>query len=62
MHSSGSTEGNALLINIDNKVGAIGFTGVIEPRWLLDAIMPNAIVKVDSVTGDLVRDTETGDI
>ena len=56
----GSTEGNALLINLDNKVGAIGFTGVVEPQWLVDFILPNAIVKVDSVTGELVRDKETG--
>ena len=58
----GSTEGNALLINLDNKVGAIGFTGVVEPQWLIDMILPNAIVKVDSVTGELVRDKETGNI
>jgi len=56
----GSTEGNAIMINFDNTVGAIGFTSVIVPQWIIELILPNAIVKVDNVTGELIRDPITG--
>ena len=56
----GSTEGNCMFMNIDNTVGAIGFTGVIEPQALTDIILPNALVKVDDETGEIIRDSETG--
>jgi len=49
-----------MFINTANKVGAIGFIGVIEPKWLCDFVLPNAIVRVDEETGDIVRHPDTG--
>ncbi|CAL8096219.1 unnamed protein product [Orchesella dallaii] len=50
----GSTEGNTNLVNIDGKVGAVGFL----PVWGL-RILPMVLVKVDE-TGEIVRDEKTG--
>ncbi|PSN39833.1 Long-chain fatty acid transport protein 4 [Blattella germanica] len=47
----GATEGNANIVNIDNKVGAIGFLSRILP-----AVYPISIIKVDPETGDPVRE------
>ncbi|XP_026325418.1 long-chain fatty acid transport protein 4-like isoform X2 [Hyposmocoma kahamanoa] len=46
----GATEGNANIVNVDNKTGSIGFISRIIP-----AIYPIAIIKVDPVTGEPVR-------
>ncbi|XP_021197440.3 long-chain fatty acid transport protein 4 isoform X1 [Helicoverpa armigera] len=46
----GATEGNANIVNIDNKTGAIGFVSRIIP-----AVYPIAILKVDPETGEPVR-------
>lgn len=46
----GSTEGNVGFMNIDNTPGAIGFVSVIVP-----ALFPTKFIKVDPVTGDLLR-------
>ena len=46
----GSTEGNIGILNIDNTPGACGFVSVIAP-----ALMTTKFIKVDTVTGDLLR-------
>jgi len=46
----GATEGNAGIVNIDNKVGAIGFTTRIVP-----SLYPVALIKVDETTGEPIR-------
>ena len=46
----GSTEGNANVLNIDNKNAAVGFNSVLAP-WLF----PLKIFKVNEVTGELLR-------
>ncbi|CAH2066407.1 unnamed protein product, partial [Iphiclides podalirius] len=48
----GATEGNANIVNIDNKTGAIGFISRIIP-----AVYPIAIIKVDENTGEPIRDS-----
>ncbi|CAH0726565.1 unnamed protein product, partial [Brenthis ino] len=48
----GATEGNANIVNIDNKPGAIGFISRIIP-----AVYPIAIIKVDEDTGEPIRDS-----
>ncbi|XP_059094771.1 long-chain fatty acid transport protein 4-like isoform X2 [Tigriopus californicus] len=47
----GSTEGNSQIINIENKVGAVGFVSLLFPN-----ILPLGLVKVDEETGAEVRD------
>ncbi|GBP23086.1 Long-chain fatty acid transport protein 4 [Eumeta japonica] len=46
----GATEGNANIVNIDSKPGAIGFVSRIIP-----AVYPIAIIKVDQDTGEPIR-------
>ena len=46
----GSTEGNVAFFNVDNTPGACGFVSVILP-----GLFPSKFVKVDLVTGDLLR-------
>eukprot|EP00795_Rhopilema_esculentum_P010551 gene10551-19283_t len=46
----GSTEGNANVLNIDNKKAAVGFNSVLAP-WFF----PLKLFKVDEVTGELLR-------
>ena len=48
------------MTNIENKVGAVGFTGVIEPGWLQDIVLPLYIIKVDRETNEVIRDPITG--
>ncbi|CAH4031587.1 unnamed protein product [Pieris brassicae] len=48
----GATEGNANILNIDNKPGAIGFVSRIIP-----AVYPIAIIKVDE-DGEPIRDSK----
>ncbi|XP_045126369.1 long-chain fatty acid transport protein 4-like isoform X2 [Portunus trituberculatus] len=48
----GSTEGNANIINIDGKVGAVGFVSVLFPT-----VYPVALLKVDEETREIVRDS-----
>ncbi|KAJ7372273.1 hypothetical protein OS493_019717 [Desmophyllum pertusum] len=47
----GSTEGNVGFFNVDNTPGACGFVSIIVPK-----LLPYSFVKVDPVTGDLLRD------
>lgn len=47
----GSTEGNVSFFNTDNTHGACGFVSCIAP-----GLFPSKFVKVDPVTGDLLRD------
>ncbi|XP_047131107.1 long-chain fatty acid transport protein 1 isoform X1 [Hydra vulgaris] len=48
-----STEGNANMINIDNRVGAVGFNSVIAPGFY-----PIRLVKVNEETEEILRDNE----
>ncbi|XP_073941559.1 long-chain fatty acid transport protein 4-like [Choristoneura fumiferana] len=48
----GATEGNANIVNIDSKPGAIGFVSRIIPQ-----VYPIAIIKVDQETGEPIRDS-----
>jgi len=50
----GSTEGNCNIVNIDSKVGAVGFL----PR-LAYPLMPTALVKVNEETGEILRNPKT---
>ncbi|KAL7640772.1 UNVERIFIED_CONTAM: hypothetical protein RMT77_009047 [Armadillidium vulgare] len=47
----GATEGNANIINIDGKPGAIGFVSVLIP-----SVYPVALIKIDEDTGKPLRD------
>lgn len=47
----GATEGNANIINIDGKPGAVGFVSVLIP-----SVYPVALLKVNEETKELVRD------
>ncbi|XP_071533896.1 long-chain fatty acid transport protein 4 isoform X4 [Panulirus ornatus] len=48
----GSTEGNANVINIDGKPGAVGFVSVLFP-----SVYPVALIKVDEETREVARDS-----
>jgi len=50
----GSTEGNCNIVNIDSKVGAVGFF----PR-LAYPLLPTSLVKIDDETGEILRDKKT---
>ncbi|ODM92322.1 Long-chain fatty acid transport protein 4, partial [Orchesella cincta] len=50
-----STEGNCTMINLEGKVGACGYI----PIWF-QPIHPIQLVKVDQITGEIVRDEKTG--
>ncbi|CAK1591339.1 unnamed protein product [Parnassius mnemosyne] len=47
----GATEGNSNLVNLDSKMGAIGFLS-----RLVSSIYPLTLVKCDEITGDILRD------
>ncbi|ESO09479.1 hypothetical protein HELRODRAFT_109692 [Helobdella robusta] len=47
----GATESNANIVNIDNTPGAIGFQTRIIP-----SVYPVTLIKVDLITGELIRD------
>ena len=51
----GSTDGNCNMVNFDNRVGAVGFVPV-----LLQKLYPMGLICVDEVTGEPVRNSETG--
>ncbi|KAG6449644.1 hypothetical protein O3G_MSEX006145 [Manduca sexta] len=48
----GATEGNSNLVNLDSKVGAIGFLS-----RLVSSIYPLTLVKCDEITGEILRDS-----
>ncbi|XP_045505495.1 long-chain fatty acid transport protein 1 [Colias croceus] len=47
----GATEGNSNLVNLDSKVGAIGFLS-----RMVSSIYPLTLVKCDEITGEILRD------
>lgn len=51
----GATEGNSNIINVENKVGAVGFCPVAMPQFLVDKLLPLAVVRVDKETGEPIR-------
>ena len=51
----GATEGNASLINIENKVGAVGFVFRTLPSFILGRLLPVYVVKIDKTTGKPMR-------
>ena len=52
----GATEGNSNICNIENRVGAVGFIGVIFPEFIVDKLLPLKLIKVDKATGEPLRD------
>lgn len=46
----GATEGNSNLVNLDSKVGAIGFLS-----RLVSSVYPLTLVKCDEITGEILR-------
>ncbi|KAF9799877.1 hypothetical protein SFRURICE_017112 [Spodoptera frugiperda] len=52
MEFYGATEGNSNLVNLDSKVGAIGFLSRI-----FSTIYPLTLVKCDEITGEILRDS-----
>ncbi|KAE8748080.1 hypothetical protein FOCC_FOCC005275 [Frankliniella occidentalis] len=48
----GSTEGNVMLVNMDQKIGALGFIPQLMPRFT----WPYELVQVDEESGEPVRD------
>lgn len=48
----GSTEGNAHVINLDNKEGSVGFNSVLAPD-----IFPSRLFRIDEETGEILRDS-----
>lgn len=54
----GATEGNSNMVNNENRVGAVGFVGVIEPAWLQELLLPLLLVKLDPETGEPCRDSQ----
>ncbi|RWS26032.1 Long-chain fatty acid transport-like protein, partial [Leptotrombidium deliense] len=51
----GSTEGNATLVNMDNKAGACGFIPIIIPDIIRKYLYPISLVKVNTETGVVTR-------
>ena len=51
----GATEGNSNIINIENKVGAVGFTPVALPQFIVDRLLPLAVIKINKETGEPIR-------
>lgn len=47
----GATEGNANILNIDNTLGAVGFTTRLAPF-----MFPITLIRVDEATGEPIRD------
>ena len=58
--ADGATEGNANMINIENRIGAVGFGAVLFPDWIVDRLLPLKLIKVDKQTGQPLRDPGTG--
>lgn len=52
----GATEGNSNMVNIENKVGCVGFIGVCFPTFIQERLLPLYIIKVDKETGEPIRD------
>lgn len=54
----GATEGNANLVNTDNRPGAVGFFPVLFMLWpaLGERLLPIKLVRVDQATGLPLRD------
>ncbi|KAL0812134.1 hypothetical protein ABMA28_009512 [Loxostege sticticalis] len=48
----GATEGNSNLVNMDSKIGAIGFLS-----RMVSSIYPLTLVKCDEITGEILRDS-----
>jgi solute carrier family 27 fatty acid transporter 1/4 len=51
----GATEGNSNIVNIENHVGAVGFTGVCIPEFVHRILLPLYLVRVDKETGEPIR-------
>lgn len=51
----GATEGNSNIINIENRVGSVGFIGVIFPDFLIERLLPLSVIKIDEETGEPKR-------
>ena len=54
----GATEGNSNIVNIENKIGAVGFCPVALPKFLVERLLPLAVIKVDKETGEPIRNEQ----
>ncbi|XP_059094416.1 long-chain fatty acid transport protein 4-like [Tigriopus californicus] len=54
----GATEGNSNIINIENRVGSVGFIGVIFPDFLIEKLLPLSVIKIDQETGEPIRGSD----
>lgn len=46
------------MVNIENRVGAVGFLNILFPEWLADRLLPLKIIKVDKETGEPIRNDQ----
>ena len=60
MNFTGATEGNCCIANIENKVGAVGFTGVWWAKWIFERVLPLYVIKVNKETNEVIRNPTTG--
>lgn len=51
----GATEGNSNIVNIDNKVGAVGYVNVTFPPFITQRLLPLEVIKVDKETKEPLR-------
>ena len=59
IYLDGSTEGNSNICNIDNRVGAVGFIPIgVVPEFLAERLLPLKLIKVNSETGEPLRDND----
>ena len=57
IYLDGSTEGNSNICNIENRVGAVGFIPIgVIPEFLAERLLPLKLIKVNSETGEPLRD------
>ncbi|XP_044727406.1 long-chain fatty acid transport protein 4 [Chrysoperla carnea] len=52
----GATEGNSNIMNIDSKIGAVGFVPTILKIPYLKSLYPVNLLKCDEYTGEIIRD------
>ena len=43
------------IINISNKVGAVGFIGVSFPDFIQEKLLPLSVIKINKETGEPIR-------
>ena len=51
-------QGNSNIVNLENKVGAVGFLSVIFPDFLHERLLPLSVIKVNKDTMEPIRGTD----